>query len=80
MDYTDEAGRWNAIAMDSSGYIHVVHINGENYQIRHSVHDGTSWNSVKIKDCGQTYCWDVHMVIDDNDDLHAAYTTYTNWA
>ncbi len=20
------------------------------------------------------------MVIDDNDDLHAAYTTYTNWA
>jgi len=80
IDYTVEAGRWNAIAMDSSGDIHVVHISGENYQIRHSIHDGTSWNSVKIKDCGQTYCWDVHMVIDDNDDLHAAYTTYTNWA
>ena len=23
MDYTDEAGRWNAIAMDSNGHIHV---------------------------------------------------------
>ena len=80
MDYTDEAGRFNSIVMDSNGHIHVVHINGGNYQIRHSIHDGTSWNSVKIKDCGQTYCWDVHMVIDDNDDLHAAYTTYTNWA
>jgi len=80
MDYTDEAGRFNSIVMDSNGHIHVVHINGGNYQIRHSVYDGTSWNSVKIKDCGQTYCWDVHMVIDDNDDLHAAYTTYTQWA
>jgi hypothetical protein len=79
MDYTDEAGRWNAIAMDSNGHIHVLHINGGNYQIRHSIHDGTSWNSVKVKDCGQLYCWDVHMVIDDNDDLHAAYTTYANY-
>ena len=79
MDYTDEAGRWNAIAMDSNGHIHVLHINDGNYQIRHSIHDGTSWNSVKVKDCGQLYCWDVHMVIDDNDDLHAAYTTYANY-
>ena len=79
MDYTDEAGRFNSIVMDSNGYIHVVHINGGNYQIRHSVYDGTSWNSVKIKDCGQKYCWDVHMVIDDNDDLHAAYTTYSDY-
>ena len=80
LDYTDEAGRFNSIAMDSNGHLHVVHINGGNYQIRHSIHDGTSWNSVKIKDCAQTYCWDVHMVIDDNDELHAAYTTYTSWA
>jgi len=80
MDYTDEAGRYNAIVMDSNGHIHVVHINGGNYQIRHSVYDGTSWSSVKINDCGSTYCWDVHMVIDDNDDLHVAYTTYTSWA
>ena len=80
MDYSDEAGRWNAVAMDSSGHIHVVHIGDENYKIRHSVHDGTSWSTLKIKDCGQTYCWDVHMVIDGNDHLHAAYTTYTQWA
>lgn len=80
MDYSDEAGRWNAVAMDSNGHIHVVHIGDENYKIRHSVHDGTSWNTLKIKDCGQTYCWDVHMVIDGNDHLHAAYTTYTQWA
>ena len=80
LDYTDEAGRFNSIAMDSNGHLHVVHINGGNYQIRHSIHDGTSWNSVKINDCGSTYCWDVHMVIDDNDELHAAYTTYTSWS
>lgn len=80
LDYTDQAGRFNSIVMDSNGHLHVVHINGGNYQIRHSIYDGTSWNSVKIQDCGSTYCWDVHMVIDDNDELHAAYTTYTGWA
>ena len=80
MDYTDEAGLYNSIVMDSNGHLHVAHINGGNYQIRHSIHDGTSWNSVKINDCGSTYCWDVHMVIDDNDDLHLAYTTYTSWS
>ena len=80
LDYTDEAGRYNSIVMDSNGHLHVAHINGGNYQIRHSIHDGTSWNSVKINDCGSTYCWDVHMVIDDNDDLHLAYTTYTSWS
>ena len=80
LDYTDEAGRFNSIVMDSNGHLHVAHINGGNYQIRHSIHDGTSWNSVKINDCGSTYCWDVHMVIDDNDDLHLAYTTYTSWS
>ena len=73
-DYTDEAGRHNAIVMDSSGHIHVVHINGGNYQIRHSIHDGTSWSSATINNCESSYCWDIHMVIDDNDELHVAYT------
>jgi len=76
-DYTDQAGEWSSIAVDSNGHVHVVHINGGNYQIRHSVYDGTSWNSFTIKNCGHTYCWDVDMVIDDNDELHVAYTTYT---
>ena len=75
-DYTDQAGKWSSIAVDSNGHVHVVHINGGNYQIRHSVYDGSSWNSVTIKNCGHTYCWDVDMVIDDNDQIHAAYTTY----
>ena len=74
LDYTDEAGRYNAIVMDSSGHIHVVHINGGNYQIRHSIHDGTSWSSATINNCESSYCWDIHMVIDDNDELHVAYT------
>ena len=79
-DYTDQAGEWNSIAVDSNGHVHVVHINGGNYQIRHSVYDGTSWNSATIMNCGHTYCWDVDMVIDDNDEIHAAYTTYnTNY-
>ena len=80
MDYSDQAGRWNAVAVDSNGHIHVVQIKDDSYQIRHSVNDGTGWNSGKINDCGSTYCWDIHMVIDDNDHIHLAYTTYTQWA
>ena len=79
LDMSDQAGRWNAVGVDSNGHIHVVQIKDGNYEIRHSVHDGTGWNSVKINDCGNTYCWDIHMVIDGNDDLHLAYTTYTSW-
>ena len=77
-DYTDQAGEWSSMAVDSNGHVHVVHINGGNYQIRHSVYDGTSWNSATIMNCGHTYCWDVDMVIDDNDEIHAAYTTYNS--
>ena len=79
MDYSDQAGVWNAVAVDSNGHIHVVQIKDESYQIRHSVNDGTGWNTVGINTCGATYCWDIHMVIDDNDHLHLAYTTYTQW-
>ena len=80
VDYSDQAGRWNAVAVDSNGHIHVVQIKDESYQIRHSVNDGTGWISGKINDCGSTYCWDIHMVIDANDHIHLAYTTYTQWA
>ena len=79
MDYSDQAGRWNAVAVDSNGHIHVVQIKDESYQIRHSVNDGTGWISNGINTCGATYCWDIHMVIDDNDHIHLAYTTYTQW-
>ena len=74
MDYSDQAGRYNAVAVDSNGHIHVVQIKDESYQIRHSVNDGTGWISSGINTCGGTYCWDIHMVIDDNDELHVAYT------
>lgn len=80
MDYSDEAGRWNAIAVDSNGHIHVVHINGGNFKIKHSIHDGTGWTSTNINDCEGTSCWEVHMVIDDNDELHVAYSTSTSWS
>ena len=74
MDYSDQAGRYNAVAVDSNGHIHVVQIKDGSYQIRHSVNDGTGWISNGINTCGGTYCWDIHMVIDDNDELHVAYT------
>ena len=80
VDYSDEAGRWNAVAVDSNGHVHVVHIKDTSYQLRYSVHDGTGWSSSAIKNCGHTYCWDVGMVIDANDEIHVAYTTYTTWA
>ncbi|MDA7846082.1 hypothetical protein N9A87_03440 [Euryarchaeota archaeon] len=80
MDYSDQAGRWNAVAVDSNGHIHVVQIKDDSYQIRHSVNDGTGWNTAVINTCGSTYCWDIHMVIDANDHIHLAYTTYTQWA
>ena len=79
IDYSDESGRWNAVAVDSNGHVHVVHIKDSSYQIRHSVYDGSSWSSSGIKPCGNSACWDVHMVIDDNDELHMAYTTYNSW-
>ena len=79
LDMSDQAGRWNAVAVDSNDHIHVVQIKDESYQIRHSVYDGTGWNSNGINTCGNTYCWDIHMVIDDNDHIHLAYTTYTQW-
>ena len=80
MDYSVQAGVWNAVAVDSNGHIHVVQIKDESYQIRHSVNDGTGWSTAEINTCGSTYCWDIHMVIDDNDHIHLAYTTYTQWA
>ena len=79
MDYSDQAGVWNAVAVDSNGHIHVVQIKDGSYQIRHSVNDGSGWISNGINSCGNTYCWDIHMVIDDNDHIHLAYTTYTQW-
>ena len=79
LDLSSQAGRWNAIGVDSNGHIHVVQIKDGNYEIRHSVNDGTGWVSGKINDCGNTYCWDIHMVIDANDHIHLAYTTYTSW-
>ncbi len=79
LDMSSQAGMWNAIGVDSSGHIHVVQIKDDNYEIRHSVNDGSGWVSKKIQDCGNTYCWDIHMVIDDNDHLHLAYTTYNSW-
>ena len=51
MDYSDQAGRWNAVAVDSNGHIHVVQIKYESYQIRHSVNDGTGWISNGINTC-----------------------------
>ena len=82
MDYTDEAGRYNSIVADSNGHIHAVHISGGNYQIRHSVYDGNNWNSFKIDDCegDGSVCWDPHMVIDGNDELHVAYTLDNGWS
>ena len=79
LDMSSQAGRWNAIGVDSNGHIHVVQIKFESYEIRHSYNNGSSWNSVKINDCDNTYCWDIHMVIDANDHIHLAYTTYTSW-
>jgi hypothetical protein len=76
-DYGDEAGHENAIAVDSNGHVHIVHASGNNYQFTHSVYDGSSWTPTSIKNCEGSYCWGTHMVIDDNDELHAAYSTNT---
>ena len=72
-DSTFEAGHENAIVVDSNGHVHVVHANGGTHELRHTSFDGTTWNSMKIKDCERSYCVNTHMVIDDNDELHAAY-------
>jgi len=76
-DFGNEAGHENAIAIDSNGHVHVVHASGDGYAFTHSVYDGSSWTPTAIKNCEGSYCWDTHMVIDDNDELHAAYSTNT---
>ena len=73
-DYTDESGPENAIVVDSNGHVHVVYINGGNYKIMHAVNKGSGWNTVEVDSCAGSYCWDAHMVIDDNDELHVAYS------
>ena len=47
-DYADQAGHENAIVVDSTGDVHIVHANGGNYEFKHSIYDGTSWSSTKI--------------------------------
>ena len=76
-DFGNEAGHENAIAIDSKGHVHIVHASGDGYAFTHSVYDGSSWTPNAIKNCEGSYCWDTHMVIDDNDELHAAYSTNT---
>ena len=73
-DYTDESGPENAIVVDSNGHVHVVYINGGNYKIMHAEFDGSMWNTAEVDSCAGNYCWDAHMVIDDNDELHVAYS------
>ena len=72
-DYGHQAGHENAIAVDSTGRIHILHMNGGDHGLHHSIHDGSTWTSTRIKDCEGTYCRGMHMVIDDEDVLHAAY-------
>ena len=73
-DYTDESGPENAIVVDSNGHVHVVYINGGNYKIMHAEFDGAGWNTGEVDTCAGNYCWDAHMVIDENDELHVAYS------
>ena len=73
-DYTDESGPENAIVVDSNGHVHIVYINGGNYKIMHAVNKGSGWNTAEVDSCAGSYCWDAHMVIDDNDELHVAYS------
>ncbi len=73
-DYTDESGPENAIVVDSNGHVHIVYINGGNYKIMHAENDGSGWSTAEVDSCAGSYCWDAHMVIDDNDELHVAYS------
>ena len=76
-DFADQSGLENSIVVDSNGHVHIVAISDTTYDIRHSIFDGTSWSSNKIHDCEGIYCWDAHMVIDENDELHVAYSAYS---
>ena len=76
-DFGNDAGHENAMAIDSNGHVHIVHASGDGYAFTHSVYDGSSWTPTAIKNCEGSYCWGTHMVIDDNDELHAAYSTNT---
>ncbi|MGB0951487.1 MAG: hypothetical protein ACPGWQ_05780, partial [Poseidonia sp.] len=74
-DYTDESGPENAIVVDSNGHVHIVYINGGNHKIMHAVNEGSGWNTAEVDSCPGSYCWDAHMVVDGNDELHVAYSS-----
>ena len=74
-DYTDESGPENAIVVDSNGHVHIVYINGGNYKIMHAVNEGSGWTTAEVDSCPGSYCWDAHMVVDGNDELHVAYSS-----
>ena len=92
VDYIQGGYGDQAIATTSNGDIHIVYWNYDTHELKHAIHDGTSWTRTVIQAAGGSFDYrDVEMVVDSNDNLHVShwatgdYLTYryydgTTWA
>ena len=63
-----------AIATTSNGDIHIVYWNYDTHELKHAIHDGTSWTRTVIQMAGGSFDYrDVEMVVDSNDHLHVSH-------
>ena len=92
VDYIQGGYGDQAIATTSNGDIHIVYWNYDTHELKHAIHDGSSWTRTVIQAAGGSFDYrDVEMVVDSNDHLHVShwatgdYLTYryydgTTWA
>ena len=74
VDYIQGGYGDQAIATTSNGDIHIVYWNYDTHELKHAIHDGTSWTRTVIQAAGGSSDYrDVEMVVDSNDHLHVSH-------
>jgi hypothetical protein len=77
VDHTLGTGKFNSIAVDSSGHPHIAYatVNYENASLRYGYWNGESWKT-QIVEGGREPApsWSVSMVLDKDNNPHVTYT------
>jgi hypothetical protein len=77
VDSTLGTGKFNSIAVDSSGHRHIAYatVNYDNASLRYAYWNGESWKTqILVGEGGPAPCYSVSMVLDKNDNPHVTYT------
>ncbi len=82
VDPTPGSGKFNSIASDSGGNLHVAYgnVKYEDASLRYASFDGHSWNRKILEGEGRpgTSMWSTTLVMDKADQPHIAYTDVVN--